>query len=60
VTRQPWWAYIVGDEDHVVTAEQRAVIAARLAAEGVRHEMVVLPGARHAAECRSSAAAASG
>jgi carboxymethylenebutenolidase len=40
--------YIVGDNDHVVTAEQRARIAERLAAEGVRHDMLVLPGAGHA------------
>jgi carboxymethylenebutenolidase len=40
--------YIVGDRDHVVTAEQRAEIAARLAADGVRHDLVVLPGAAHA------------
>jgi carboxymethylenebutenolidase len=40
--------YIVGDKDHVVTAEQRAQIAARLAADGVRHDLVVLPGAPHA------------
>jgi dienelactone hydrolase/putative intracellular protease/amidase len=40
--------YIVGDRDHVVTAEQRAEIAARLAADGVRHDLVVLPGAPHA------------
>jgi carboxymethylenebutenolidase len=40
--------FIVGDQDHVVTEEQRAAIAARLAAGGVRHDMVVLPGAPHA------------
>jgi carboxymethylenebutenolidase len=40
--------FITGDADHVVTAEQRAQIAARLTAEGVDHEMVVIPGAPHA------------
>jgi carboxymethylenebutenolidase len=40
--------YIVGDKDHVVTAAQRDELAARLAADGVRHELVVLPGAPHA------------
>jgi carboxymethylenebutenolidase len=40
--------FITGDADHVVTAEQRAQIAARLTAEGVDHEMMVIPGAPHA------------
>ncbi|MFI6603107.1 dienelactone hydrolase family protein [Nonomuraea sp. NPDC050536] len=40
--------YIVGDRDHVVTAEHRAAIADRLRAEGVAHEMVVVEGAPHA------------
>jgi putative intracellular protease/amidase/dienelactone hydrolase len=40
--------FIAGDADHVVTAGQRDQIAARLAAENVRHEMVVIEGAPHA------------
>ncbi|GGV16765.1 carboxymethylenebutenolidase [Kitasatospora herbaricolor] len=34
--------------DHVIDAEQRDRIGAALAAAGVRHELVVYPGARHA------------
>jgi carboxymethylenebutenolidase len=40
--------YIVGDQDHVVTPEQRTAIDARLTAEGIRHDMIVIPGAAHA------------
>lgn len=40
--------YVVGDEDHVIPEEQRAAIAAQLAAAGVRHDFVVLPGVPHA------------
>lgn len=39
---------IVGDQDHIITAEQRHAIAARLAADGVRHEIRTLQGASHA------------
>ncbi|WP_330249640.1 dienelactone hydrolase family protein [Nocardia sp. NBC_00565] len=34
--------------DHVIDAEQRAQIGAGLTAAGVRHELVVYPGAKHA------------
>jgi carboxymethylenebutenolidase len=40
--------YIVGDQDHVITPEQCAAIGARLTAEGIRHDMIVIPGAGHA------------
>jgi carboxymethylenebutenolidase len=40
--------FIVGSDDHVVTAEQRDAIAARLTAEGVEHELIVIDGAPHA------------
>jgi carboxymethylenebutenolidase len=40
--------FITGSDDHVVTAAQREAIAARLTAEGVDHEMVVIEGAPHA------------
>jgi carboxymethylenebutenolidase len=40
--------YVVGELDHVVSAEQRAAIAARLAADGIDHDVVVVPGAPHA------------
>jgi carboxymethylenebutenolidase len=40
--------FIVGDQDHVIGADQREAIAARLAADGVRHDMIVIPGAPHA------------
>lgn len=40
--------YLVGADDHVITAEQRETIANRLAAEGVDHEVIVYPGAPHA------------
>ncbi|MFI6319238.1 dienelactone hydrolase family protein [Nonomuraea sp. NPDC050556] len=40
--------YLVGSDDHVITAEQRQRIAARLEADGVDHEMIVYPGAAHA------------
>ncbi|MET8162388.1 dienelactone hydrolase family protein [Sphaerisporangium sp. NPDC005289] len=39
---------ILGADDHLITEEQRAIIEARLRAEGVRYEMAVLPGASHA------------
>jgi dienelactone hydrolase/putative intracellular protease/amidase len=40
--------FITGDADHVVTSAQREAIAARLKADGVDHEMLVIPGAPHA------------
>jgi dienelactone hydrolase/putative intracellular protease/amidase len=40
--------FIVGDRDHVIDEKQRTAIADRLTAEGVRHEVVVIPGAPHA------------
>ena len=40
--------FIAGDQDHVVTQEQRTAIDDRLIGDGIRHDMVVLPGARHA------------
>jgi len=40
--------YIVGEDDHVVTPEQRTAIDARLTAEGIRHDMIIIPGAAHA------------
>jgi len=40
--------YIVGEDDHVVTPEQRAAIDARLTAEGIRHDLIIIPGAAHA------------
>ena len=40
--------YIVGDQDQVVTPEQRAAIDARLTAEGIRHDLIIIPGAAHA------------
>jgi len=40
--------FITGSRDHVVTEAQRDAIAARLTAEGVRHEMIVIDGAPHA------------
>ncbi|WP_227838593.1 dienelactone hydrolase family protein [Nocardia aurantia] len=40
--------YVVGERDHVVAPADRELIADRLAAEGVSHEMVVVPGAGHA------------
>jgi acetyl esterase/lipase len=39
---------ITGSDDHVVTAPQRDALAARLAAEGVTHQMLVIDGAPHA------------
>ncbi|WP_248966048.1 dienelactone hydrolase family protein [Sphaerisporangium perillae] len=39
---------IVGDRDHVVTEEQRTAIAQRLEADGIRHEVIVIPDAPHA------------
>ncbi|WP_218001879.1 dienelactone hydrolase family protein [Microtetraspora malaysiensis] len=39
---------IVGERDHVITADQRTAIADRLKADGIRHEMVVIPEAPHA------------
>jgi carboxymethylenebutenolidase len=40
--------FLVGDQDHVISEAQRAAIAERLAAAGVRHEMVEFPDAPHA------------
>jgi carboxymethylenebutenolidase len=40
--------YIVGSDDFLIDAAQRAVIAGALAGAGVDHEFVVLPGAGHA------------
>jgi carboxymethylenebutenolidase len=40
--------FIAGDQDHVVTQEQRTAIDDRLIGDGIRHDMVVLPGAPHA------------
>ncbi|MET9616136.1 dienelactone hydrolase family protein [Kitasatospora indigofera] len=39
---------IFAELDHVIDAEQRDRIGAGPAASGVRHELVVYPGARHA------------
>jgi carboxymethylenebutenolidase len=40
--------YVVGDEDQLITADERAEIGAALAAAGIDHEVVVLPGVPHA------------
>jgi carboxymethylenebutenolidase len=39
---------LVGDEDRLIPAEQRRLIAERLSEAGVRHELVVYPGTPHA------------
>lgn len=39
---------VVGDQDSIVTAEQRNAITTRLQADKVRHEVVTIPGAGHA------------
>jgi carboxymethylenebutenolidase len=41
-------AYLVGDEDHVISADDRLAIGAALASAGVPHELVTYPGAKHA------------
>ncbi|WP_196814416.1 dienelactone hydrolase family protein [Nocardia sp. BMG111209] len=40
--------YVVGEQDPVVPPADRRVIADRLVAEGVSHDLVVVPGAGHA------------
>jgi carboxymethylenebutenolidase len=39
--------YLMGSDDHVVTADQNRLAGERLSAAGVRHEIVVCPGGPH-------------
>ncbi|MFF4416069.1 dienelactone hydrolase family protein [Streptosporangium sp. NPDC001559] len=39
--------FLVGEEDHLITPDQRREIADALSEAGVRHEMVVYPGVGH-------------
>lgn len=43
--------FLVGDGDHLVTAERRDLIAARLRAEGVEHELVFYEDTPHGFFC---------
>lgn len=43
--------FLLGDGDHLFTAEARDQIAERLRVAGVRHELVVYPGAPHGFLC---------
>lgn len=43
--------FLVGERDHLVTAEQRDQIATRLREDGVDHELVVYPDAPHGFFC---------
>jgi carboxymethylenebutenolidase len=43
--------FLLGEADHLYTPEQREEIARRLRDDGVRHEMVVYPGAPHGFFC---------
>ena len=43
--------FLVGDDDRLVTAQARDQIAEQLRVAGVRHEMVVYPGAPHGFFC---------
>jgi carboxymethylenebutenolidase len=43
--------FLVGERDHLVTAEQRDQIAARLREDGIDHELVVYPDAPHGFFC---------
>src|SRR5437016_5675734 len=43
--------FLVGEDDHLVTAEQRDQIAERLREDGVDHELVVYPDTPHGFFC---------
>jgi carboxymethylenebutenolidase len=41
-------AFLVGEDDHVISADDRDAIETALASAGVRHEVVAYPGTQHA------------
>lgn len=43
--------FLAGEQDHLLSADQREQIAEQLRADGVRHEMVVYPDAGHGFFC---------
>lgn len=44
--------FLVGDQDHLVTTEQRGLIAGQLDGAGVQHEMIVYPDTPHGFLCQ--------